>query len=57
MDFAMASNITVTFSNEGKPWKLYEDDGIGMQQEYLNQTGIGLWNIESRLFVLSGTMS
>jgi signal transduction histidine kinase len=55
---ALASNITITFSNEGNALKMiYEDDGIGMQQEYLNQKGIGLKNIESRLSVLAGTMS
>jgi signal transduction histidine kinase len=54
---AMASNITITFSNEGTAMKIiYEDDGIGLQQEYLNQKGIGLRNIESRLSVVSGTI-
>ena len=54
---AMASNISITFSNEANALKIvYEDDGIGMQQEYLNQKGIGLRNIESRLSVLEGTI-
>ena len=54
---AMASNISITFSNEGKTVKiLYEDDGIGLQQEYLHQQGIGLRNIESRLSVLAGSI-
>lgn len=54
---AMASNISITFSNEANTMKIvYEDDGIGMQQEYLNQKGIGLRNIESRLSVLEGTI-
>jgi len=54
---AMASNISITFSNEANTLKIvYEDDGIGMQQEYLNQKGIGLRNIESRLSVLEGTI-
>ncbi|MBC8753260.1 hypothetical protein H2O64_01170 [Kordia sp. YSTF-M3] len=54
---AMASNITITFNNEGNALEIiYEDDGIGLQQEYLNQKGIGLRNIESRLSVVSGTI-
>lgn len=54
---AMASNLSVTFSNEGNNFRItYEDDGIGMQQEFLNQKGIGLKNIESRLSVVAGTM-
>lgn len=55
---AMASNLSITISNTGKVLKIvYEDDGIGMQQEYLNQKGIGLKNIESRLSVVEGTIS
>ncbi|QHI38329.1 Oxygen sensor histidine kinase NreB [Kordia antarctica] len=54
---AMASNISIAFSNEGTALKItYKDDGIGLQQEYLNQKGIGLRNIESRLSVLAGTI-
>lgn len=55
---AIAPNLSITFSNEGKNLKIiYEDDGIGLQQEYLNQKGIGLKNIESRLSVIEGTIS
>ncbi|WP_046758111.1 sensor histidine kinase [Kordia jejudonensis] len=54
---AMASNLSVTIGHEGDMLKIvYEDDGIGLQQEYLNQKGIGLRNIESRLSVLKGTI-
>ncbi len=55
---AVASNLSITISNTGKTLKIvYEDDGIGLQQEYLNQKGIGLKNIESRLSVVEGTMN
>lgn len=55
---AAASNLSITISNTGKILKIvYEDDGIGLQQEYLNQKGIGLKNIESRLSVVEGTMN
>ncbi|WP_298418598.1 ATP-binding protein [uncultured Kordia sp.] len=54
---AAASNLSITIGNEGNTLKIvYEDDGIGLQQEYLNQKGIGLRNIESRLSVLEGTI-
>lgn len=54
---ALASNLSVTMSNEAKALKIvYEDDGIGLQQEHMNQKGIGLKNIESRLSVMNGTI-
>ena len=55
---ALASNMSIMMSTERKTLKIvYEDDGIGMQQEYVNQKGIGLKNIESRLSVLEGTIN
>lgn len=54
---AAASNLSITLSSEQNyTIILYEDDGIGLQQEYLNQKGIGLRNIESRLSVLEGSI-